>query len=93
MVGIDACGVVAAVSDDQVFAYRPVEQDVGESVRPYLLFIMGEVTVAEWPAFPSVVPAYVLWSHFHSGEKPCYIIQINGPCSVAHAHTLSVIGE
>jgi hypothetical protein len=25
--------------------------------------------------------------HFHSGEKPCYIIQINGPWSMCHGIT------
>lgn len=74
MVWVDAGWVVAAVSDDEVIAYRPVEQDVGESVRSYLNFVMGKVSVAERTLFASVVPAYVLCSHFYAGEKPCYVI-------------------
>jgi len=74
MVGVDACGVIAAVSDDEVIAYRPVEQDVGESVRPYLLFVMCEVSVTKRTLLSFVVPADVLCSHFYAGEKPCYVI-------------------
>ena len=87
MVGVDAGRVVASVSDDEVFAYRPVKQDVRESVRPYLLLVVGKVSVAKRTLLASVVPAYVLRPHFHSGEKPCYIIQINGPWSMCHGIT------
>jgi len=79
MVGVDAGRIVASVSDDEVFTYLSMKQDVRESVRPYLLFVVGKVSVAKRTLLPSVVPAYVLRPHFHSGEKPCYIIQINGP--------------
>ncbi len=87
MVGVDAGRVVAAVSDDEVFAYLSVKQDVRESVRPYLLFVVGKVSVAKRTLLASVVPADVLWSYFHTGEKPCYIIEINGPWSMCHGIT------
>lgn len=79
MVGVDAGRVVASVSDDEVFSNLSMKQDIRESVRPYLLFVVGKVSITEWTLLASVVPAYVLRPHFHSGEKPCYIIQINGP--------------
>lgn len=79
MVGVDAGRVVASVSDDEVFSNLSMKQDIRESVRPYLLFVVGKVSVAKRTLLASVIPAYVLRPHFHSGEKPCYIIQINGP--------------
>lgn len=87
MVGVDAGRVVASVSDDEVFSNLSMKQDIRESVRPYLLFVVGKVSITEWTLLASVVPAYVLRPHFHSGEKPCYIIQINGPWSMCHGIT------
>lgn len=81
------------MSDDEVFAYRSVEQGVRESVRPYLLLVMGEPAIAKGVSFAFVIPADVLWSHFHSGEKPCYIIQINGPWSMCHGIASLINGE